>query len=446
MLVIWGAIAVLGAGLVLWLLTSPTAPAALGIGIGGDAAAHLQSTSTPTLDPRLHTPTPSPTRVVILATRRPGTQVLAPLTNTPNPTAPMGPFFIYPEFDPLTGLKAANPAMLERRPVAVKVSTFPRSLRPYQSGLSRADIVYEYYTEDEQTRFIAVFYSKDATKAGPVRSGRYFDENIMRMYHAVLVFASADLRVRNYFIDSPDLLPFLFLQRSDNCPPLCYDKTMPKTAGGGYNNLFVDTAGVGHFLEDNKKQFLRPGFFYGAVSSFSSQRIDHIYTHYSRISYNYWEYDPTKNKYLRYSDNIDTTQGQPEVYAAHYDHLTGQQLAADNVVELMVPHTFRDAADRADQLFDIQMYNSGTAYVFNQGYMYVGTWVRDRTDQAIQIFDQHKIPIRLQPGVTYYQVIDPESTVWQDGGRIDFTFSIPPRVLTATPTLPKPTPTRRNHK
>ncbi len=440
LLAIWGMIAVLGAGLLLWVVISPDAQSVLGMGASLPPTAMPAPTFSP--GPTIHTPTTLPTRVIIVATRRPGTAIPIPPTRTPVPPPPMGASFVSPGFDPLTGLKADNPALLERRPVAVKISSFPRSLRAYQSGLSLADVVYEYYIEDDLTRFIAVFYGKDAARAGPVRSGRYFDEHIMRMYHSALVFANADERVEKFLIES-DLKSLLFLPRDDNCPPLCRDHTIE-----GYNNVFVNTAGVGPFLTDNSKQPLRATFFYGTLSAFSVQKMDHIYTHYSSYSYNYWEYDQANEKYLRYSDTNDAVNSQGEVYAPHIDHLTNQQLSAENVIVLVVPHTFKNEFDRADQVFDIQLVGSGTAYIFTKGYIYRGSWVRDRPDQPIQFFDQKNIPIRLSPGETFYQVINPESAIVENGTRMDFTFLIPPRVLTPTPTPTKykPTPTRRSHK
>src|SRR5262245_25539804 len=80
--------------------------------------------------------------------------------------------------NPLTGLEVQDLALLERRPLLVKVSNLPRNIRP-QSGLSSADHVYEYYTEEGTTRFAAVFYGQDAKMVGPIRSARFFDDQLM---------------------------------------------------------------------------------------------------------------------------------------------------------------------------------------------------------------------------------------------------------------------------
>jgi len=115
----------------------------------------------------------------------------ATLTETPVPTpAAYGPFDFPENVNPLTGLVVEDTQLLNRRPVAVKVSNFPRELRPH-SGLSFADIVYEYYIGTGATRFTAIFYGDNAEKAGPVRSARLIDASLVSIYQGVLGFVSA---------------------------------------------------------------------------------------------------------------------------------------------------------------------------------------------------------------------------------------------------------------
>ncbi len=108
---------------------------------------------------------------------------------------------IYPSgVNPLTGLPVANPALLNRHPLAIKVTNYPRFVRP-QAGLNLADVVYDYYMERGITRFIAVFYGNDAEQVGPVRSGRFFDEHIFTMYNSYFVFGNADYRIRERYFE-----------------------------------------------------------------------------------------------------------------------------------------------------------------------------------------------------------------------------------------------------
>ena len=120
-----------------------------------------QSTQTPaitenaTSQPTLETAPPENTQPVQTTTNPSAT---AP-TVQPTPSGPI---------NPLTGLAPADPALLDRRPVLVKIENLPRSDRP-QWGLSLADLVYEYHTEEGTTRFAAIYYGNNATQIGPVR-------------------------------------------------------------------------------------------------------------------------------------------------------------------------------------------------------------------------------------------------------------------------------------
>src|SRR5262245_48006235 len=116
------------------------------------------------------TPVPSPTMDATI-----------PTVDRPTPVMLPQPI------NPLTGLPASDAALLNRRALAIKVANYPRYIRP-QSGLTLADQVFEYYIEGGLTRFIAIFYGNNSEWVGPVRSGRFFDENIQRMYQSYIVF------------------------------------------------------------------------------------------------------------------------------------------------------------------------------------------------------------------------------------------------------------------
>ena len=59
-------------------------------------------------------------------------------------------------YNPLTGLPVSDPSFLQHRPLAIKIANSPDYVRP-QSGLTLADVVFEYYIEWGDTRFIAIF-------------------------------------------------------------------------------------------------------------------------------------------------------------------------------------------------------------------------------------------------------------------------------------------------
>src|SRR5687767_1955906 len=126
-------------------------------------------------------PQPAPTFTAVPTVRVEQSQFASP-PEVVQPAIGGGGFVPANLTNPLTGLAFADPSLAERRPMAIKITNSPDYVRP-QSGLSLADVVYEYYIEWGDTRFIAVFYGNDAEQVGPVRSGRFFDEHILRMYH-----------------------------------------------------------------------------------------------------------------------------------------------------------------------------------------------------------------------------------------------------------------------
>ncbi len=329
------------------------------------------------------------------------------------------------EINPLTGLPFPDPALAERRPIAVKIGNSPDYVRP-QSGLTLTDVAFEYYIEWGDTRFIGVFYSNDAKKVGPLRSGRYFDEHVLRMYHAFLVYKYSDPREKAYFYSS-DFAPYLTVPGYiglNNCPPFFY-----APAKDSYNNIFFDTSRVAacvakHKDVDNLHQDLRNGFFSEKTPE-NGQPGTRIFTDYSIYNYNYWEYDPATHRYFRYQEANDMIKDQPRAYVPMYDAATGQQVNADNIIVIFVPHSFSNQYDEEDQVYHIDPVDNGLAYVFRDGQAYSARWYRTDMDQPLFIADENGVPIYLRPGRTFYEVIGESSQQAQNDSDWYFTFHIP---------------------
>lgn len=338
------------------------------------------------------------------------------------------------ESNPLTGLVPADPTLLKRRPLAIKISLYPRAIRP-QYGLNEADVVYEYYIEWLNTRFIAIFYGNNAKQIGPVRSGRYFDEHITRMYHSYYVFNFADPREFNYFLGG-ELQKFVVVPGYGDCPPFFQYRFSTLIRDIPHYETYFDSTRFSDCLKlkngDNQPQNIRSGFFSVNVPA-AGFAVSRIFTHYSKCDYNYWEYDPNLGRYMRYQEisriqtpaHIDDCFDVPETYAPLTDMLTGQQVAADNVVELFVSHTFANENEQQDEVYHINLIDSGNAFVFRDGFAYPARWMRTDIDQPILLTTLAGTPIYLKPGNTFYQVIGETSTDWSDGADWHFDFHTP---------------------
>src|ERR1700677_1660872 len=78
---------------------------------------------------------------------------------------------------PLTGEPAPDGTVPQRPAMAVKIDNYPAA-RP-QSGMDKADIVFEEPVEGAITRYAAVFQCQDAPLVGPIRSARNIDIGIL---------------------------------------------------------------------------------------------------------------------------------------------------------------------------------------------------------------------------------------------------------------------------
>jgi hypothetical protein len=326
--------------------------------------------------------------------------------------------------NPLTGAPVSDPALLNRRPMAIKIANYPRYIRP-QSGLTLADHVYEYYIEGGLTRFIGIFYGNNSEWVGPVRSGRFFDENIQRMYQAYLVFKYADPRVLSYF-ETTDFADFLVVPSFNECPPF---RLMDSRKIEVYNNSYFNTTKwqdciAKSDLKNNRPQ-LGSGLFSDAFPSTFDLTGTSIYTYFSEYSYHYWQYIPESGHYARYQETNDMHDGKPETYTPLTDNVTQETVHASNVVIIMAYHTFADTFQEEDEVYHIDITDSGEAYVFRDGVAIVARWYRTSRDQPLRLATPGGLPISLAPGATFYEVIGTNSYVSQGDGEWFFHHATP---------------------
>lgn len=315
-----------------------------------------------------------------------------------------GPTNFPANVNPLTGLPVNDPTRLERRPISIKIQIFPRDDRP-PFALALADIVYDYYQNNGLTRFNAIFYGNDAEQVGPVRSGRLFDSEIVRMYKAIFAFGGADKRILKTFFNS-DFSDRLVLEGAMNCPPMC------RVEPNGANYLVANTKEMGPYvvskgatndrqnLDGMKFQFQTPPNGVPGVQ---------IFNRFSISSYNRWDFDQASGRYLRFQDTQEDA-GQGEGYAALMDRVTNTQIVADNVVVLLIPHEYAYKSGNSE-IVEIKMGDSGIAYAFRDGYAYELKWTRQSPDAIFSLVFPDGTPYSYKPGITFYEVMGTSSSI-----------------------------------
>jgi hypothetical protein len=390
--------ALLGGGLAILLVLSFAGACA-----GGPASPTPTPTKTPIIQAQAATATSSPTFT--------STDTPAP-TVTPLPTATptLDPSLIVPARDPalspFTGLRPADPAVLQRRPLAVKFAN-TADVRP-QSGLSKADVVVESQIEFSATRFTAIYQSQDAPRMGSIRSARLIDAELPVIFDAILCFSGASGPVRQKLYQSvfgDHILEANF-----------YSQAYPRDPNiVAPNDMFTSTSALWAAAQNkgwNKTPKPTGAWVFSAAApagangsaAASASKLDVAYPQ-GVVS---WSYDAASGRWLR------SIAGQ-----AHIDTLDGKQLSAANVVLITANHVktlileygATEMAGGANRSIEVQLWGEGPVKVLRDGKVYEGKWARPKADSPFRFLDAQGQDIPLKPGNSWWQVVPYEMKV-----------------------------------
>ncbi len=372
---------------------------------------------------------PSLTQTVKVITVQPTQTVQAPQTSSGSKETPQIPpatpttevlgFFNFPsDVNPLTGLKVSDPTTVNRMPVLVKISNYPRYGRP-QSGLGSADMVFDYYIGYEVNRFLAVYLSEDPEEAGPIRSGRLVDAQLGSMYPGYLVYGNADRGVQEHLEKylGKRLLP----TKLSPCPPVCGDDTHTLAGIFAYpakvREYMTGQTGIpdtapdlrGMIFDPRPPQSDHPGLFIG-INFGVENRAE-------------WLYNPERGTYQKWIETGESENGRL-VMIPHVDKLTQKQLEVSNLIIL-----FADYIQYAPTLHDITIWGNTTgekAVFFRDGVMTVGSWRTVAQDKPIQFFNQYNLPFSLKPGKTWIVIASLQSPLEEPApGKFELKFYLP---------------------
>ncbi len=350
----------------------------------------LLPTTTPI--PATPTPTASPTEPPTEAPTLEPTPVLTP-TATPWPT-------FGPDVCPLTGLPVSDPALLQRRPLAIKIQNAEMS-RP-QYGLPQADIVYEHLSEAAITRFTGIYLCQEVDKIGSVRSARFIDLELPAMYKSILAFSgtspglypkfkSADFKDREFWYDQGIHSEAFFRDKELRAQGLPIEHTlfaMPDKIWEIATKLGV-----------NQPQDLN-GMTFAYEPPPDGEPATRIHIPFpSRDMVVEYQYDAKAGTYLRWDG------GEP-----HVDATSGNQLAAANVVVVYATHAdadfYEDYPRTNHPSVQIQLWGTGPAVIFRDGQAYEGLWARPKREDLLVFRDASgQVPIALKPGNTWIELV-----------------------------------------
>ena len=305
--------------------------------------------------------------------------------------------------NPLTGLPVADPVLLDRRPVMVKVGNFPRLGRPH-AGLSFADIVFDYYIGYGTNRFLALFYGQDSPSIGPVRSGRRVDAQLVTMYSGVLAYGSADNDTDAELVTT--LGNYAISNLEAPCPAFCGQSTHD-AIGVFANSKAVSEYVTAQGLKNNKPDL--PGMVFSDIPPLKAQpgqQVTVLFNYYNRAE---WRYDPSSGKYLRWIEHMQNEEGEEYEMIPLTDRVTGQQLAFSNVILIFAEYT--ELAPSAHKINIWGNDKGQPAYLFRDGLLTQGTWKAKNDEDPMKFFDKDGKPYALKPGNTWIVITGLSSSI-----------------------------------
>ncbi|WP_318036041.1 DUF3048 domain-containing protein [Halobacillus shinanisalinarum] len=280
---------------------------------------------------------------------------------------------------PLTGEPANGP--VDHRILSVMVNNHSDA-RP-QTGLSKADIVYEVLAEGPITRFLALFHSEIPEVIGPVRSARPYYVKLASAYDALYVYHGAANFINEMVHESG--IDFADGALYDNDGELFKRATDRKAP----HNSYLLTSGVDSLLGkkgyDSSKK-IEPLSFADepAFDGQSAQQVKVVYGERETVSYTY---DPETGQYKRTSD------GEPTI-----EKETNERIAVDNVFIVKTEHQVVDDAGRRE----IDLTSGGDGFLVQKGQMIEVEW-KNKNGRILPFKDGEVVS--FVPGKTWVNIV-----------------------------------------
>ena len=283
-----------------------------------------------------------------------------------------------PPVAPLTGLPDPTGASAHRAALSVKIENTPQA-RP-QTGLELADVVYDEVVDGGITRFLAIFQSTGTDPIGPIRSVRPIDPSLVWPIGGIFAY-SGGVPPEVKAIDAAPVLaldedgagPAMFRVSSRRAPHNLYGHPGKFWARGGTPipppPLF---------------QYLPPGAVFAGqpVASFTvDQSPDR-------------SYDPT------YSWDAASRTWKRAYGSQPFVMADGTQIAPTDVVVQQTVYTPSPGASGAVG----QTVGQGPVWVFTDGKVAQGQWIRPSLGQPARYVDAAGNPILLAPGRTWVEL------------------------------------------
>jgi Protein of unknown function (DUF3048) N-terminal domain/Protein of unknown function (DUF3048) C-terminal domain len=288
---------------------------------------------------------------------------------------------------PLTGAAAPLGSVPQRPAMAVKIDNYPDG-RP-QSGLDKADIIFEEPVEGGITRYAAVFQCNNAGLIGPVRSARNIDIGILGQLGNPLL---AHVGGINPVIANIDASPIVNVDLGAS------DSLMIHPPGRVSPDADFTSTALVYGTHPNMTTPPQPLFTYSGATPAGGSPVYSINIDFSNTANVTWKYNTALHAFQRFYNG-----NAPDAL------MDGVVNTAANVVVQYVPISYGPWAENDIGGLEVQaaLYPnaSGTAMVYRSGVAIPATWHRGALGSPTQFVDGSGNAIPLQPGQTWVELV-----------------------------------------
>ncbi|MDR1205711.1 MAG: DUF3048 domain-containing protein [Peptococcaceae bacterium] len=277
----------------------------------------------------------------------------------------------------------------------VMIDNHPNA-RP-QSGLDKADLVYEILAEGGITRYMALFYSEKSDMVGPVRSARYYYVQLARGMDLPLAHAGGSQEaltmIRNIGVKDMDEIynseKYFWRDQSRRAPHNLYTSTDRLTEGAAAKKYEVKTP----------EMIPESDAFDGESLKGGTLTIDYATGRY-RYSVSWvWEEDTGQ----------PGEPGQPGgryrrlINDETHETLEGDVLTADTI--FILEARTRDVVKDGTPMSEIDIVGSGSAVCIVENQVMRGTWAKEAAGEPLRIMDEQGGVMGQKAGKTWIQVV-----------------------------------------
>ncbi|HLU24031.1 MAG TPA: DUF3048 domain-containing protein [Bacillaceae bacterium] len=284
---------------------------------------------------------------------------------------------------PLTGIGMQDEST--QRAVSAMISNQPPA-RP-QTGLSKADVVYEILAEGSITRFLAIFQSELPENIGPIRSARDYFIDISQGYDSVYI-------AHGY---SPEAKKMLNSGKYDHLNGIRYDGSLFKRASfrNAPHNSYITFQNIekgandeGFSLSGAPKSmaFLSEDDVANLTGENGAELTIKYSSNNNQLNAEY-KFNAQTGKYERYSGGVKTAELDSNI-----------PVLIDNIIVVETTHRIIDSKGRRD----IDLSSGGKALLFQKGKVKEVEW---KNESGRLVPYEGGQPAKLVPGKTWFNVV-----------------------------------------